>query len=57
MNNTESPCPACADNRLHTVREWREFHPLVGHGYQEGQGWSIQPEEPHVVPEPAPSAS
>jgi hypothetical protein len=23
-------CPACQERRRHTVREWKEFHPLAG---------------------------
>lgn len=33
-------CPACTADRLHTKNERMEFHPLAGHGYAEGQGWS-----------------
>jgi len=33
-------CPACAARRVHSVREWRDYHPLAGHGYAEGQGWT-----------------
>lgn len=38
MDNEESPaiCPACYAKRMHTVREWREFHPLAGHGAVDG---------------------
>jgi hypothetical protein len=33
-------CPACQDKRLHTVREWTEFHRFAGHGYVENVGWT-----------------
>lgn len=52
-------CPACAEHRMHTVREWRDHHPYAGHGYQEGQGFTKPPaEEPHdVLPKPAPATA
>ena len=34
-----SVCKACRDRRNHTRVEWRN-HPLAGHGYAEGQGWT-----------------
>lgn len=33
-------CPACDSNRLHTEQEWKEHHPLAGHGYTREQGWT-----------------
>lgn len=32
-------CPACKGQRCHTAVEW-EFHPLAGHGFIAGQGWT-----------------
>ena len=34
-----SVCKACRDRRCHTKVEWRN-HPLAGHGYAQGQGWT-----------------
>jgi len=33
-------CKACRDKRCHTELEKRKFHPLMGHGFAAGQGWS-----------------
>jgi hypothetical protein len=33
-------CAACSEGRLHTPAEWEAFHPLAGHGYAEGIGWT-----------------
>lgn len=45
-------CPACTDKRLHAPADWTH-HPLAGHGYQNGQGWSRPDLDPaqHVEPE------
>jgi hypothetical protein len=32
-------CPGCEEKRLHTADEMAQFHPLAGHGYEQGQGW------------------
>jgi len=32
-------CPACASQRCHTAQEWKN-HPLAGHGYVQGHGWT-----------------
>lgn len=43
-------CPACAADRLHTATERSDYHPLAGHGYQEGQGWSSpEAEQAHIA--------
>jgi len=36
--NEQKPaaCPACAEKRVHDVREWRDHHPLAGHGIHDG---------------------
>ena len=31
-----SLCPACDQKRLHTAEELTLFHPLAGHGIQDG---------------------
>lgn len=33
-------CKACRDKRCHTKVEWRDFHPLAGHGYTPETGWT-----------------
>lgn len=33
-------CPACAAGTYHTQQEFKDFHPLAGHGYTREQGWS-----------------
>src|ERR1051326_767150 len=33
-------CPACEVKRLHTEIETGGFHPLAGHGFYQGLGWS-----------------
>ena len=33
-------CPACEAHRVHSPEEWREFHPLAGHGYTRESGWT-----------------
>jgi hypothetical protein len=40
QSESESQCPACAAHRLHVEGDWSAYHPLKGHGYQSGQGWS-----------------
>lgn len=34
-------CAACEEKRRHTPAETREFHPLAGHGYAAGVGWTL----------------
>jgi hypothetical protein len=33
-------CPACQEERIHTDQERAAHHPLAGHGFADGQGWS-----------------
>jgi len=43
-------CPVCVAQRLHTADERTVYHPLAGHGYQEGQGWSsAAAEQAHIA--------
>ena len=35
-------CPACEVKRLHTEIETGGFHPLAGHGFYQGLGWSSE---------------
>jgi hypothetical protein len=39
-------CPACEAQRVHTTAERMRFHPYAGHGYIEGQGWSLPELDP-----------
>lgn len=34
-------CPACLAKRLHSKEDWKN-HPLAGHGFYSGQGWSSE---------------
>ena len=45
-------CPACVYGTRHTVREWREYHPLAGHGF-DGERWSHPDLDPARTPQPA----
>jgi hypothetical protein len=43
-------CPACSAERRHTTGERMRFHPLAGHGFQSGQGWSCaEAERAHLA--------
>jgi hypothetical protein len=43
-------CPACIAHGVHSPDERACYHPLAGHGYQEGQGWSgPQAEQAHIA--------
>ena len=33
----QKSCPACDERRMHTIREWRDFHPYAGHGVIDGK--------------------
>jgi len=33
-------CGACMGQRLHTDAEWKQHHPLAGHGFTRESGWS-----------------
>jgi hypothetical protein len=46
-------CPACIEKRVHTAEEWRDYHPLAGHGYSEGQGWTRPDLDPGRIMEHA----
>jgi len=49
---TITDCPACIERRLHTPADWA-LHPLAGHGYQEGLGWThpdLQVQNENVQP-------
>jgi hypothetical protein len=46
-------CPACAEKRLHSVREWRDYHPLAREGYTQGQGWTSPELDPGRIIEHA----
>jgi len=41
-------CPACMTDSRHTAHEYREFHPLGGHGYTNSQGWTHPDLEPQA---------
>lgn len=49
-------CKACRDKRCHTKVEWRN-HPLAGHGYEAGRGWSHPEAERLHNEEAAPAAA
>ena len=42
-------CPACHVSRVHTVEEFREFHPLAGHGFSEGKWSDPRAERAHML--------
>lgn len=50
VNTGVLTCPACADRRVHNGAEWRDFHPLAGHGFLEGHGWTLPELDPHAQP-------
>lgn len=35
-----SDCIACQEKRQHTVKEYKQYHPLAGHGYTPESGWT-----------------
>jgi hypothetical protein len=35
-------CPACNEKRIHTAEERAEYHPLAGHGWMDGHGWTCR---------------
>ncbi len=39
-------CTACNADRIHTPAEWKEYHPLAGHGYSPEVGWTHPDLEP-----------
>jgi hypothetical protein len=39
----DSACPACVFQRVHTGKEWEEFHPDAGTGFKRGDGPSPPP--------------
>jgi len=45
-------CPACAEKRMHNIREWKDHHPLAGHGITDGS-----PSLPDLIQAPEPFTS
>lgn len=45
IDRTYNPkCPSCIDKIIHTVRNWKEYHPHAGEGYSKEHG-SPRPKE------------
>jgi hypothetical protein len=41
VHRTPNPeCPGCIAMRLHTPEEFKQFHPLAGHGFSIETGWT-----------------
>ncbi len=50
VNRTPNPdCPACKAFSRHTPEEYRQFHPLGGHGFARESGWT----HPDIAPDAA----
>jgi hypothetical protein len=48
MANSE--CPACIAQRIHTDSERAQYHPLAGHGWVDGHGWTCpEAEQAHLA--------
>jgi hypothetical protein len=44
-----SECPACITQRIHTAEERAQYHPLAGHGWVDGHGWTCpEAEQAHI---------
>lgn len=43
-------CPACIAHRVHTEEERTTYHPLAGHGWVDGHGWTCpEVEQAHMA--------